>query len=202
MIKTSAKFSAHATHVLLRNTLIFLVVLFIAFFMWLLVGIKFDTFKVADYNVDGLYIKLDKKLILKADNVIIPQSKADPSFDNIPESLDRVKYILTFFDSIELKNIMFDNNTMSIKFKDDFLELSSKDYEIIGSVRREGKMLKATIPLLTLKEHNLTINGKFRYDLDDEILTTEGFFTLYDASGRFNASKEGNQNAGKQLLKI
>ena len=161
--------------------------------MWLLVGIKFDTFKIADYNVDGLYIKLDKKLILKADNVIIPQRKTDPSFDNIPEALERVKYTLTFFDSIELKNIIFDNNRMSIKFKDDFLELLSKDYEIIGSVRREGRMLKATIPLLTLKEHNLTMNGKFKYDLHDEILSTEGFFTLYDASGRFNARKEGNK---------
>ena len=161
--------------------------------MWLLAGIKLDTVNVADYNVDGLYIKLDKKLILKADNVIIPESKSDPSFDNIPETLERVKYILTFFDSIELKNIMFDNNTMSIKFNDDFLELSSKDYEIIGSVRREGKMLKATIPLLSLKEHNLTISGKFRYDLQEEILSTKGFFTLYDASGEFNASKEGNK---------
>lgn len=161
--------------------------------MWLLAGIKFDTFKVADYNVDGLYIKLDKKLILKADNVIIPQRKSDPSFENIPETLEHVKYILTFFDSIALKNIMFNNNTMSINFKDDFLELSSKDYEIIGSVRREGNMLKATIPLLSLKEHNLTMSGKFIYDLHEEILSTEGFFRLYDASGRFNASKDGNK---------
>jgi len=186
-------FSAHAIHVLLRNTLIFLVVLFIAFFIWLLAGIKLDTVNLADYNVDGLYIKLDKKLILKADNVIVPQSKADPSFDNLPKTLERIKYILTFFDFIELKNIMFDNNTMSINFKDDFLELSSKDYKIIGSVRREGKMLKATIPLLSLKEHNLTMSGKFKYDLDEEILSTKGFFTFYDASGEFNASKEGNK---------
>ena len=71
---------------------------------------------------------------------------------------------------------------MSIKFKDDFLELTSKDYEIIGSVRREGKMLKAAIPLLTLKEHNLTMSGKFKYDMHKEILSTEGFFRLYDAS--------------------
>lgn len=193
MIKTSAMFSAHAIHVLLRNTLIFLIVLVIALFMWLLAGIKFDTFKVADYHVDGLYIKLDKKLILKAENVIVPQSKADPSFDNIPETLERVKYILTFFDSIELKSIRFNNNIMSIKFKDDFLELSSKDYEIIGSVRREGEMLKATIPLLSVKEHNLTMSGKFTYDLNEEILSTEGFFRLYDASGRFNARKDGNK---------
>jgi hypothetical protein len=82
---------------------------------------------------------------------------------------------------------------MGIKFQDDFLELSSKDYEIIGSVRREGKMLKATIPLLSLKKHNLTMSGKFNYDLHEEILSTEGFFRLYDVSGRFKASKDGNK---------
>lgn len=161
--------------------------------MWLLAGIRFDTFKVADYRVNGLYIKLDKKLILEADNVIIPQTKADPSFENIPKTLDRIKNTLTFFDSITLKNIIFNNNTMSVKFKDDYLEFSSKDYKIIGSVRRENNMLNATIPLLFLKEHNLTMSGKFTYDLDKEILSTEGFFRLYDVLGRFNASKHGNR---------
>jgi len=161
--------------------------------MWLLAGIKLDTFNVADYNVDGLYIKLDKKLILKADNVIIPESKADPSFNSVHDTFERIKYVLTFFESIELKHIVFQNNIMAIDFSDDFLKLSSNDYEIIGTVRREGKMLKATIPLLSLKEHNLTMSGKFRYDLHEDILSTEGYFTLNNASGKFNASKDENQ---------
>jgi len=165
--------------------------------MWLLSGIRFDTFKVADYRVDGLYIKLDKKLILEADNVIIPQTKADPSFENLPETLDRIKYILTFFDSIVLKNIIFNNNTMSIRYKGDFLGLSSKDYEIIGMVKREGNMLKAEIPLLNLKKYNITLSGKLRYDLHANILSTEGFFRLYDALGRFNASKHGKVTVSK-----
>jgi len=161
--------------------------------MWLLVGIKLDTFKVADYNVDGLYIKLDKKLILKADNVILPQSKAEPSLNSVHDTFERIKYILTFFESIELKHIVFKNNIMAINFSDDYLMLSSNDYTIIGTVRREGKMLKATIPLLELKEHNVTMSGKLRYDLHENILTTEGNFTFNDASGKFNASKDGNQ---------
>ncbi|WP_223898249.1 AsmA-like C-terminal domain-containing protein [Sulfurovum sp. TSL1] len=193
MIKTSIMFSAHAIHVLLRNTLIFLVVLFIAFFMWLMVGIKLDTIKVAGYNVEGLYIKLDKKLIVKADHVILPQSKAKPSFSSVHETFERIKYLLTFFESIVVKNITFNNNTMSIRFKDDFLGLSSKEYEIIGSAKREGKMLKATIPLLFLKKHNVTMSGKLTYDLHEKILSTEGFFKLYDALGRFHAIKDGNK---------
>ncbi|WP_223891146.1 AsmA-like C-terminal domain-containing protein [Sulfurovum sp. TSL6] len=193
MIKTSVIFSAHAIHVLLRNTLIFLVVLFIAFFIWLMAGIKLDTVKVADYNVEGLYIKLDKKLIVKADHVILPKRKADPSFNSVHDTFERIKYILTFFQSIELKHIVFDNNIMGIEFRNDFLKLSSKDYEIIGAVRREGKMLKADIPLLNLKEHNLMLSGTLRYDLHEASLSTKGYFTLYNASGQFNASKKGSQ---------
>ena len=161
--------------------------------MWLLAGIKLDTVKVADYSVDGLYIKLDKKLILKADNVIIPESKEDPSFNRIDEAFDRIKYILTFFESIDLKNIVFQNNTLSIKYRDDYLKLTSKDYEIVGTVKREGKMIKATIPFLNLKQHHVAMNGKFTYDLHEDRLATEGNFTLNGASGKFTASKKGNE---------
>ena len=163
-----------------------------ALFIWLLVGIKFDTFKVADYNVDGLYIKLDKKLVLKAENVIIPKSKADPSFNRVDESFDRVKYLLTFFQSIDLKNLVFNNNTLSMQFRDDYLRITSKDYEIIGTVRREGRFIKATVPFLNLKKHHVAISGKFTYDLQKDILSTEGNFTLSDASGTFTASKKSN----------
>jgi hypothetical protein len=163
--------------------------------MWLLVGIKLDTIKVANYNVDGLYIKLDKKLIVEADNVIIPKSKADPSFTSVDETFDRIKYILTFFQSIDLKNIMFNNNALSIQFRNDYLRLTSKDYEVVGTLKREGKILKATIPFLDLKKHHVVLNGKLIYDQHEGILATEGNFTFSDASGRFSASKNNSDIA-------
>ena len=195
MIKTSAIFSAHAIHRFLRNILIALVVLFIALFIWLLAGIRFDTFKVAHYHVDGLYIKLDKKLVLKADKVIIPKSKADPSFSSVDKTFDRIKYTLTFFQSIDLKNIVFENNTLSMRFKNDYLKLASKDYEIVGTVKREGKIIKATIPFLELKKHHIVLNGKFTYDLHHDVLATEGNFTFSDAVGEFSATKNNGDIA-------
>jgi len=192
MIKTSAKFFAHAIHVLLRNTLILFFVLFIAFFMWLLAGIRFDTFEIADYHVEGLYIKLDKKLVLEAQNVIIPQRKEDPSFTSVDETFDRINYILTFFQTIDLKQIIFNNNAQSIEFRHDYLRITSKDYEIVGKVRREGKIIKAMIPYFELKQHDVVLDGKFTYDLHEDILLTEGNFTISGASGKFEASKDGN----------
>lgn len=190
MIKTSAMFSAHAIHVLLRNTLIFLFILFIAFFLWLFAGIKLDTLKIANYEVGGLYIKLNKKLTFKAEYVSIPQRKASPSFHNVHETLERVKYILTFFDYIELKNLVFDNNRMKIVFSHDYLLIDSKEYRISGNVIHEGNILNADIPILNIKEHNITMSGKFTYDLHKDILHTKGQFLLNDIPGEFNASKE------------
>jgi hypothetical protein len=179
--------------VLLRNTLIFLVVLFLALFIWLLAGIKLDTLKVADFNVDGLYIKLDKKLTLKADHVTIPKSKADPSFDSVHDTFERIKYVLTFFDYIELKKLAFDNNILSIIFSHDILWIDSQDYRISGNISREGTVLKSTVPIFTIKEHNLTMSGKITYDLDEDILTTEGQFLFNDITGVFNAKKEKDE---------
>ena len=152
-------------------------------------GVKIDTFSVSKYHVEGLYIKLDKKLTLKADKVIIPKRKANPSFDRVEKTLASVKYLLTFFNHIELKEINFDNNILGIYFHDNILQLSSKDYLVRGNVHREGNMLIGTIPILQLKNHHITMRGEFSYDLREDVLTTEGKFLFQKTSGYFWASK-------------
>ena len=189
MIKTSAMFSAHAIHVFIRNTLIALVILFIAFFIWLFVGIKVNTLQVGGYNIGGLYIKLDKKLTLKADYVTLPQSKAKPSFENVDLMFDEIKYLFTFFESIDLKNVKFKNNQLNIIFTDDILYVTSNDYEIAGNVYRIGQTLEAEVSMLYLKKDDVHIKGKLIYDLDHHTLKTEGDFDAYKIKGRFSANK-------------
>ncbi|SFV52446.1 Putative periplasmic protein [hydrothermal vent metagenome] len=193
MITTSAIFSAHAIHVLIRNIFIFFIILFITLFIWLSIGIKIDTFKVSDYHLDGLYIKLDKKLTLKIDKLVIPKSKKDPSFNRIDKSFENVKYLLTFFETIDLNQIVFNNNTLDIHFHHNLLQIGSKDYLVRGNVHKEGKILIGEIPLLWLKDQNITLKGKFFYDLKQDTLKTKGVFTLEDLVGDFEASKVGNK---------
>ncbi len=155
-------------------------------------GIHIDTFKVSKYRVDGLYLKLDKKLTLKANTITIPKRKANPSADRIAETLERVKYLLTFFEHIDLKEIHFDNNVLGIYYRDNILQLSSKDYLIRGNIHREGKMLKGTVPILQLKKHNITMRGEFTYDLHEDILMTEGKFVFQKTQGYFRVRKRKN----------
>lgn len=192
MIKNNAIFSIHAIHVFLRNILISLVILFLALFIWLLVGIKVNTLKVGGYNIGGLYIKLDKKLTLKSDYITLPLSKSKPSFENVDRVFDEITYLLTFFETIDLKNVKFKNNRLNIVFTDDILYMTSNDYEIAGNVHRVGQTLEADVSLLYLKKDDVHIKGKLTYDMSCDSLKTEGDFDGYDIKGRFFANKVGD----------
>ncbi len=167
--------------------------MFVALFVWLKIGISTESLVFGKYKVDGLYIKLDKKLTLKADNVSIPKNKAKPSFHNIDKTFDKIKYLFTFFDYIDLKNVTFDNNHINILFTDEILYITSDDYEIAGNIHRREQKFVAEVSMFHIKKENIHIKGTLTYDLDTDILATEGNFSAYHIRGEFFAVKEQNK---------
>jgi len=193
MIKTTAMFSAHTIHlihVILRDTLIFFVILFTALFVWLKSGVHVDHLSFNHYEVDGLYIKLDKRLTLTANVITIPKSKEKPSFDNIDRVLDRVKYLLTFFHYIELEKVNFKDNRYKVVYADNILYITSDDYEIAGNVWRKGRILIADISLFYIKKEDINMVAKLNYNLHSDKLILEGSYDAYNIKGRFKAIKE------------
>ncbi len=165
-------------------------IIFVALFGWLKIGIEADSLVLGNYKVDGLYLKLDKKLTLKADNVVIPKSKAKPSFDNVDKTFDSIKYLFTFFDYIDVKNITFNDNLINVIFTDETLYVTSDDYEIAGNIHRIEQKLVAEVSMLYIKKDNINIKGTLTYDLNTDILATKGDFNAYHIKGRFSAVKE------------
>jgi len=193
MMKMTAMFSAHAIHllhVIVRDTLIFLIILFAALFVWLKSGIQVDSLRFNHYEVEGLYIKLDKRLTLRAETITIPKSKQKPSFDNIDRVFDQVKYLLTFFHYIELDNVDFKNNHYKVVYADNILYITSDDYEIAGNIWRKGKVLIADISLFYIKKEDINIVAKLNYDLHSDRLILAGDYHAYHIKGRFKAIKE------------
>ncbi len=166
-------------------------VLFVALFVWAAAGIKIDSLKLFDYHVDGLYIKLDKKLILKAKIIRIPQRKANPSFDNVDKTFQNIKYLLTFFQDIELDEIDFRNNTLEIIFRDNILQLGTNDYLVRGNIEQDDDTLKGEIPILYLKKQDIALKGTFSYDLQNDVLNTKGKVIFHETIGEFTANKTG-----------
>ena len=193
MIKTSMMFSAHTLHVfhvVLRDTLIVLIVLFIALFTWLKYGIHTERFTLGKFVVEGLYIKLDKKLTFQAEKIVIPESKEKPSFDNVDKTFDRIKDLLTYFEYIELSEIDFNNNKLKLLFTDNILYVTSDDYEVAGNIERKGSTLVADVSLFYIKKAKVNIVGKLKYFLNKDRLETEGSFEGYNINGNFAAFKE------------
>jgi len=172
--------------------LIFLVILFIALFIWLKNGIYTNEITFGKYKVDGLYIKLNKKLILKANKITIPKSKTKPSFNNTEETFDKIKHLFTYFEYIDLNEIDFKNNQFKFLFADNILYIVSDDYEIAGNIEKDGTKLIADVSLLYLKKEKVNIVGKLKYFLDKERLETEGIFDAYNIKGNFSAYKDND----------
>jgi len=145
--------------------------------------------KVGDFNVGGLYIKLDKKLTLMTDYVTIPKSKEKPSFENVDKVFDTIKYLFTFFEYIELDNVTFENNHLKIIFTDDILYVTSDDYEVAGNIHRVGETFEAEVSMLHLIKEKVDIKGRLTYHLNTDVLNTEGRFDAYGIKGRFSANK-------------
>ncbi len=196
MIKTTKMFSAHTLHVLhavIRDFFILLFVLLSAGYLWLIHGINIEKLTFGKYEIDGLYIKLDKKLILNAQKVVIPQSKSKPSFDNVDKTFDRIKHVLTYFESIHLEKVNFKNNHFTVFYADDVLYITSDDYEIAGNITRKGEKLIADVSMLRIKAYDTTVEGKLSYNLDTHLLETGGAFTVYGIKGHFRAVKKGDE---------
>jgi len=161
-----------------------------ALFIWLKNGIYANELTFGQYKVDGLYIKLNKKLILKANKVTIPKSKTKPSFNNTEETFDKIKHLFTYFEYIDLNEIEFKNNQFKFLFADNILYIVSDDYEIAGNIEKYGTKLIADVSLLYLKKEKINIVGKLKYFLDKERLETEGTFDAYNIKGDFSAYKD------------
>jgi len=162
--------------------------------MWMKSGIYLEHLSFNHYEVDGLYIKLDKKLILKAHTIMIPKVKKKPSFDAIDKVLDRIKYLLTFFHYIELERVDFKDNHYKLVYADNILYITSDDYEIAGNVWRKGHLLIADISLFYIKKENINIVAKLNYDLWSDILMLEGIYDAYHIKGKFKVIKEEKNN--------
>jgi len=162
-------------------------------FAWIIYGIDIDKLSFGKYQVNGLYIKLNKKLTLHVDKVVIPQTKNRSSIIKIDKAFDKIKYIFKYFDYIELNEINFKNNKLEILFIDNLLYVATNEYEIAGEIKRKGNLLVADISLFYIKKENIRVSGKVKYFIDKSRIETTGIFDAYHINGNFAAFKQNEK---------
>ena len=145
----------------------------ISLFLFLKNGIRIDHLKIGSLSADGLYLKLDKKLILKADSLVIPANKKQQSFPDLEKGLDRFNEILHYFEYIELKELKFKNDRYSLLYSDNVFYMANDLLEVATHrIVREGNEIHAVIDLIYIKKYDIRLSGRlvYNYKRDNALL--------------------------------
>ncbi|WP_298751137.1 AsmA-like C-terminal domain-containing protein [uncultured Arcobacter sp.] len=148
-----------------------------------------DSFSLGDFSVSKFYLKIDKKLILQIDEIVIKdkKTKVNNSFEDIKSLLNKAPMVLSFFQNIDIETMEIADNKFKIQLEDDYIYIDNKYVNIASEYSEEGDSLKLDIYSIYLKDINLLLLGNMNIDLHKNILVFLGrYFYKNLASGELN----------------
>jgi len=152
-------------------------------------GITVDSLKIGHFQVQGLYLKLDKKLIANVQYLRIPSSRQKLDSDQIQTQLDRIKKLPLFFQYIMLNDVVMGDDHYRVIYQDNVIYLRNDAYEVAGMFERKGDEIHGEIPYLHIKKLHLQIKGTFRYNYRTGHASVKGTYRYRDITGNFSATQ-------------
>ncbi|MEA2028540.1 MAG: AsmA-like C-terminal domain-containing protein, partial [Campylobacterota bacterium] len=101
----------------------------------------------------------------------------------------RIRYGFKFFEFIQLKSVKLKNNHYYINYVDGVLHIVSDEYESVVDIKRHGEILHADISLLYIKKEDITLWGKFDYNMRTGSIDASGEYRAYELNGGFDFTK-------------
>jgi len=161
-------------------------------------GITVKFLKIGNYQVQGLYLKLDNKLTLKIKKLTIPQRGSSTEWGDIDKRLSDLKKVLAYFDAIALDSVLYTDDEYRVYYADDTIYLDSRAYEVAGMVTPQKGGLVAELSLLYLKKQNLTLNGTLTYGYAQKRFGFRGRYKIETLEG--NVTLQGDKREVAFLL--
>lgn len=146
-----------------------------------------------------MYLKLDKKLIVKIDELKINKtSQSKSSLDSIAKTISYIPKVLSYFQEIDVKSLKINNNEFLIHFSKNKILLDNKFIRLSAKPRFLGNSILLSLDELYLKDYKLFLQGTLKINTQDQTLDLVSAFKYDKIEG--NVSVEANQNDIKILL--
>ena len=150
-------------------------------------GIKVNSFSLGGFYVSKLYIKLDKKLIVKIDEVKMNRtSKVQTTKEDLQSILSKVPTILEYFQMIDIESLKVQGNHLKILYDNEMLYLDSKYLNLSSKYSVAGSTMQLDLYSLYLKEQEALFLGKLKLDYFKGIINFFGTYKYQHAEGRLN----------------
>lgn len=161
--------------------------------MLLKYGIKINDFEFYGVKLEQLYIKLDKKIIVRAKQIKLPSFKKDVTQKSSDERLlnlsQGVDYLETFFQEISLESVQIgDDFKIKILFLDDifFVDSPYLNIDIKFQNEQQNGVDRFIVRNLSLKDFNVSISGEGSANFDKDDYKFDGNFTSHELNGKLS----------------
>ena len=161
--------------------------------MLLKYGIKINDFEFYGVKLEQLYIKLDKKIIVRAKQIKLPkftqnaeQKASDKQLLNLSQGVD---YLDTFFQEISLDSVQIgDDFNIKILFLDDifFVDSPYLNIDIKFQNEQQNGVDHFIVRNLSLKDFNVSISGEGSANFDKDDYKFDGNFTSHELNGKLS----------------
>lgn len=148
-----------------------LLILFLSFVLILKLlsdGFRIERISIANVKIGGLYLKLDKKLILEINHIDLSQVKPNassqpPNLNDITQIIRYAVSLSSFFQKLEIKKIDFDKESYFVHFDGNSFRVNIP--YILADFRLENTEndIMLDIRMLKVKQEDLVIRGKILY---------------------------------------
>ena len=171
----------------------FFIILILSLVLLLKYGIKINDFEFYGVKLEQLYIKLDKKIIVRAKQIKLPsfkkdvaQKASDKQLLNLSQGVD---YLETFFQEISIESVQIgDDFKIKILFLDDifFVDSPYLNIDIKFQNEQQDGIDRFIVKNLSLKDFNVSISGEGSANFDKDDYKFDGNFTSHELNGKLS----------------
>lgn len=149
-------------------------------------GISFDRVILPKVQIDQLYIKLDKKLIVTIKSLTIAKTtQTDTSLEEMSAIVENMPYLHQLFSRVDVEAVHYDNELFSLHYDERLFSLDSAHLSVKARLFPIDKYtFDVQIEDAFLKDYFLHVKGLAHNDLEKRNYDFEGDFEIYGIKGR------------------
>ncbi len=152
---------------LIKSIIFVALYIFFIFFISLFIGLNLHNIKLHNIYIKHLFVKIDKKLILKANSItIIPQQKVSKDVISIHRQIYYISKITPIFQNLSFKNIKYKKIIIPlVSYQNKKLKIIAPDTKISGILYPYKNYTILNNINITYKNfHIQNINGDIAFD--------------------------------------
>ncbi len=176
--------TASAIHKIVLSALIAFLLLLGMVYLMAVNGISIDRLTLPKIVVEKFYLKLDKKIILKAKKVHIKKTRNKNLKSDVKSYMVLLNYIPKYFQSIEIGKISYTDYNVTFLYRDGIYYIDTDRYQLAARAKLKKPVLIAEIPEIFLKKEKLLLKGRAYFDPSTKSGTFVGEYEIEGVKGR------------------